>query len=135
MDGIIETLKRVSGTKTFINLLESADQAERLNTEGPFTIFVPNDEAFAELPTEMKKSLLSDTGSLIDFLNYHFLLGDYSEADLAEQTLLETTKGEILEIDLYDDTLTLNDSAAVIKPDIGFNDGVIHIIDTVLLPV
>jgi uncharacterized surface protein with fasciclin (FAS1) repeats len=133
MDGIIETLKKVGMTNNFLDLIMKADLEDTLNNQGPFTVFVPNDEAFDELPEEIIEVLRQGGKGLLNILNYHLVQEDLTVEDLANIPSVETVEGEDILIETLDDTVTIND-AAIIKDDIPFNDGWIHIVDSVLMP-
>jgi uncharacterized surface protein with fasciclin (FAS1) repeats len=133
MDGIIETLKKVGMTNNFLDLIMRADLEDTLNNQGPFTVFVPNDEAFDELPEEIIEVLRQGGEGLLNILNYHLVQEDLTVEDLANIPSVEAFEGEDILIETLDDTVTIND-AAIIKADIPFNDGWIHIIDSVLMP-
>jgi uncharacterized surface protein with fasciclin (FAS1) repeats len=133
MDGIIETLKKVGMTNNFLDLIMRADLEDTLNNQGPFTVFVPNDEAFDELPEEIIEVLRQGGEGLLNILNYHLVQEDLTVEDLANIPSVEAVEGEDILIETLDDTVTIND-AAIIKADIPFNDGWIHIIDSVLMP-
>ncbi len=134
MEGILETLARIGGLKTFIMLLRIAQLAEPLDTQGPYTVFAPADEAFEELPPTIMDQLLNGGERLTDFLNHHLVLGDLTTDDLQENPLLETVAGNKLLLDIFDDTLIINDRTGIIQPNISFVGGEIQVIDTVLLP-
>lgn len=133
MKGIIETLTELGSLKTFIMLLKVANLANPLDTEGPFTIFAPLDEAFKELPNGMMDRLLIGGEELTNFLNNHLILGELTADDLRENPLLETVAGEKLLLDILNGTLMVNDSA-IVRSDVGFIDGQVQVIDSVLLP-
>jgi uncharacterized surface protein with fasciclin (FAS1) repeats len=133
MDGIIETLKKIGMANNFLELILKADLEDTLNNQGPFTIFVPNDEAFDELPEEIIEVLKQGGEGLLNILNYHLVQEDLTAEDLSNMPSVETLEGEDILIDTLDDTVTIND-ATIIKSDISFNDGWIHIIDSVLMP-
>lgn len=133
MNGIIETLKALEGMTTFIKLLSLAELTDQLNSEGPFTVFAPNDEAFQELPPETYREMSANLESLKDVLSYHIVPGEYTNEELLANPSLATLQGEDLLIDVFDDTLEVND-AAIITPDVSYNNGWIHVIDAVLMP-
>jgi uncharacterized surface protein with fasciclin (FAS1) repeats len=134
MKDIIETLNQIGPLKTFIMLLKIADLANSLDTQGPYTVFAPLDEAFDELPNGMMDRLRNGGEELNHFLNNHLVSGDLMTADLEANPLLETVGGGKLLLDRYDETLTINDRAAIVQADVGFIDGEIQVIDSILLP-
>lgn len=133
MNGIIETLAKTKETDTFSDLILKAGLEDILNSQGPFTVFAPNNEAFGELPEDTVKLLKQGGEGLLSILNYHIVQDDLTVKDLSNMPSVETAEGEDILIEILDDTVTIND-AAVIKPDISFNDGWVHVIDSVLMP-
>jgi uncharacterized surface protein with fasciclin (FAS1) repeats len=134
MLGILETLTKVGGLKTFIMLLKIAHSAEPLDTEGPYTVLAPLDEAFEELPTKTMDQLLNGGERLTNFLDNHLVLGDLITDDLRENPLLETVAGDKLLLDIFDNTLMINDQSTIVQPNISFIGGEVQVIDAVLLP-
>ncbi len=118
----------------FTKMVTAVQLEETLNTEGPITIFAPNNEAFSELPPDILKTFFSDQEGLAEVLNYHLVPGNFLLDDLYELPTLLTRQGGMLIADLYDHTLTLNDAAVIIDPDIRYASGFVHIIDAVLFP-
>lgn len=133
MDGIIETLQHLGETTIFIKLMALTKLEEKLNTEGPFTIFAPNDEAFSELPTEIFQELTANLESLREILFYHIVPGELMSEELIANPVITTLEGEDLLVEILDDTLEVND-AAIITPDVPYFNGWIHVIDAVLMP-
>lgn len=134
MEGILETLTKIGGLKTFITLLKIAHLTEPLDTAGPYTVFAPLDEAFEELPNGMMNRLLNEGEALNRFLNHHLVLGDLTTDDLEENPFLETVAGSKLLLDAFNGTLMINDQATITQSNISFIDGEVQVIDTVLLP-
>jgi len=132
MSAIAETLKTTQMNNTLLKLLKLAKMDEFLDTQGPFTIFAPNDEAFEELPEDLLNSLLKGE-NLETVLNYHIVEDERTADDLRNIPSLETLGGEEILIDTLDDTIAVND-AAIIKEDIGYDNGIIQVIDSVLMP-
>jgi uncharacterized surface protein with fasciclin (FAS1) repeats len=123
--------------QTFAEAAQTAGLIDQLrNTETTFTVFVPTDEAFAALPTELKQDLLNpeNQDKLLQLLNYHVIPGTVSVEDV-EQGMVETQQGSTVKIELNEaeDQLTLNQNS-VIKSSQGTRNGVIVLIDQVLLP-
>jgi|OM-RGC.v1.016729111 Secreted and surface protein containing fasciclin-like repeats len=118
--------------KTLVTALKAADLVETLSGDGPFTVFAPTDDAFAKLPEGTVEGLLEDTEKLTDILTYHVVSGKVMAADAANLTSAEALNGKELTIDATDGVM-IND-AEVIIADIEAANGVIHVIDTVLLP-
>jgi uncharacterized surface protein with fasciclin (FAS1) repeats len=130
---IVDTAVADGRFTTLVAALEAADLVETLKGEGPFTVFAPTDDAFDELPEGTINSLLDDIPALTDILLYHVVEGEVMAADVVNLTEAETVSGGILTITVVDDSVMIND-AEVIIPDIETSNGVIHVIDTVLIP-
>jgi len=113
--------------------LQAADLAETLAGEGPFTVFAPTDEAFGKLPEGTVEALLEDIPALTDILLYHVVSGEVLAEDVVMLEEAETLLGENVSIRVEDGSVYINDSMVVIT-DIMASNGVIHVIDTVLLP-
>ncbi|EGN75453.1 secreted/surface protein [Idiomarina sp. A28L] len=121
---------------TLVAALDAADLVDVLNGEGPFTVFAPTDEAFAALPAGTVESLLepANRDQLIAILTYHVVSGKVMSADLAGQQLnADTVEGSSLNIDATGYGVKVND-ASVVTADIEADNGVIHVIDKVLIP-
>lgn len=122
--------------ETLVAALGAADLANVLGGEGPFTVFAPTDEAFAALPAGTVESLLEaeNRDQLTAILTYHVVSGVVMSSDLAGQQLsAETLQGSSLNVDATGDSVKINDATVVIA-DIKADNGVIHVIDTVLIP-
>jgi hypothetical protein len=118
---------------TLVTALEAAGLVETLKGEGPFTVFAPTDDAFAELPPGTVDDLLNDIPALTDILLYHVVLDEVMAADVVNLTSADTALGEPLEISVVDGNVMIND-ATVVLADVEASNGVIHVIDAVLLP-
>jgi uncharacterized surface protein with fasciclin (FAS1) repeats len=134
MKDIIKTLNQIGSLKIFIMLLKIANLANPLDTQGPYTVFAPLDEAFEELPNGMMNRLLNGGEELNSFLNNHLVMGDLTTDDLEANPLLETVAGDKLLLDIFDNTLMINDQSTIVQPNIGFIGGEVQVIDAVLLP-
>jgi transforming growth factor-beta-induced protein len=119
--------------ETLVTAVVAADLAETLSGEGPFTVFAPTDDAFAKLPEGTVAALLEDIPALTEILLYHVVAGEVLAADVVELQFAETLLEKDIEIRVKDGMVYLND-AQVIITDIMADNGVIHVIDTVLLP-
>ncbi len=112
----------------------AADLAGTLSGEGPFTVFAPTDAAFANLPAGLVTELLSDpSGSLTDILTYHVLGADVRSTDLSDGMTATTLQGDEVTVTINDDGIFIND-AQVTVADIEADNGVVHVIDAVLVP-
>jgi transforming growth factor-beta-induced protein len=118
---------------TLATALTEAGLVETLQGEGPFTVFAPTDEAFAKLPEGTLEALLADPEQLTAVLLYHVVAGEVPAADVVNLTEAETVQGELVDIRTDMGNVYLND-AQVILPDVAASNGLIHVIDTVLLP-
>jgi uncharacterized surface protein with fasciclin (FAS1) repeats len=119
--------------KTLATALTEAGLIEALQGDGPFTVFAPTDDAFAKLPEGTIESLLKDKDALTKILLYHVVSGEVTSKDVVKLKKAETLEGENVSITTTDDGVMINDSN-VIAVDIMASNGVIHVIDTVLLP-
>ena len=119
---------------TLVAAVQAADLVDTLSGEGPFTVFAPTDDAFAALPPELIEALLlpENQDVLAQILTYHVVPGEVLSADIAAGDV-ETVEGSTVAVDVDEGTVTVND-ATVIAPDVTADNGVIHVIDTVLLP-
>ena len=121
-----------AGFSTLTAAIEAAGLAGTLNTEGPFTVFAPTDEAFAKLPAGALEALLADTDALSRVLLYHVTAGSVYAEDVVDLRAARTLNGEKVAIAI-DGGVTVNE-ANVIETDVEATNGVIHVIDTVLIP-
>ena len=118
---------------TLVAALQAADLVETLSGEGPFTVFAPTDAAFAKLPAGTVDALLADIPALTDILLYHVVSGELSADDVVLLDKAETLLGENVTIKVQDGNVFINDSMVTIA-NIMADNGVIHVIDTVLQP-
>ena len=118
---------------TLVAAVQAAGLAETLSGEGPFTVFAPTDEAFAALPEGTVEALLADIPALTDILLYHVVAGKVMAADVVELSKAMTLQGQYVDIKAEDGKVMIN-NAQVIITDIIASNGVIHVIDAVLLP-
>ncbi len=119
--------------ETLVAALQDADLVETLSGDGPFTVFAPTDDAFGKLEEGTVEALLADVPALTDILLYHVVSGEVMAEDVVMLEEAETLLGESVSIRVEDDMVYIND-AQVIITDIVADNGVIHVIDTVLLP-
>lgn len=131
---IAEVAAAAGGFSTLLTAVSEAGLVEALSGEGPFTVFAPTDEAFAALPEGTIESLLADPqGALTDILLYHVVSGKVMSSDLSDGMTAATLQGAPITITIADGVVKVND-ATVIAPDIEASNGVIHVIDAVILP-
>jgi len=124
---------------TLIAALDAADLVDTLAGAGPFTVFAPTDAAFAAILDAMgitAEELLADTETLTEILTYHVLSGEFAAEDVLglDSQAVETVNGAPLNISIVNGAVVLNDSVNVVTTDVEANNGVIHVIDAVLLP-
>ncbi|MBK1705855.1 hypothetical protein CKO40_15150 [Halochromatium glycolicum] len=117
---------------TLAAALEAADLVDTLKGEGPFTVFAPTDDAFAKIPQDQLNALLADKAKLTAVLTYHVVPGKVMAADVAALNSATTVQGGNLSIDTTDG-VKVND-ATVVTTDVEASNGIIHVIDTVLMP-
>lgn len=119
---------------TLVTAIKAAGLVDTLNGPGPFTVFAPTDEAFAKLPAGTLEDLLKpeNKAKLAAILTYHVVPGKVMAADV-KTSMPKTVNGKALDIKVSDDGVTVN-KAKVVKTDIPASNGVIHVVDTVLLP-
>ncbi len=130
MKKIIETAITDGSFKTLITAVKAAGLTETLSGPGPFTFFAPNDEAFAKLPKGSVEAMLKDIPKLKQVLNYHLLSGKLGGGDIRKLTTAKTVQGQDVAV-TSNNGVKVND-AKVIQTDIACENGVIHVIDTVL---
>jgi transforming growth factor-beta-induced protein len=131
---IADVLQENEDFSTLVEVLEQAELLETLAGEGPFTVFAPTNEAIEALPEGMLEGIMSSPESLVGVLQYHVVEGAYLAADLEGETSLDTVLGSPLAITVEDGTVLLNGDVTVTEADIEASNGVIHVIDTVLVP-
>ncbi|MGL4514511.1 MAG: fasciclin domain-containing protein [Lacipirellulaceae bacterium] len=132
---IVETAVEAGDFATLVAAVNAADLAETLSGEGPFTVFAPNDAAFAKLPADALASLLKPDAKekLAGILTFHVVPGKVLAADVVGLTEAETVNGKKLAISVVDGEVTVS-GAKVIATDIECSNGVIHVIDSVMMP-
>ena len=132
MSNIVETATTAGSFKTLVAAVKAAGLGDTLSGPGPFTVFAPNDEAFAELPPGTVEGLLGDIPKLTQILTFHVVPGKLMAADVVKLTSAKTVQGQNVTIDAKNG-VKIND-AMVITPNIEADNGVIHVIDRVILP-
>ncbi len=138
---IVETAAAAGSFNTLAAALKQAGLVETLSGEGPFTVFAPTDEAFAAIPKADLDALLADKAKLTKVLTYHVVPGEIKAADLkakadsAGNVKARTVEGSELKIHLAGDKVHVGkEMANVVKADVDASNGVIHVIDRVILP-
>lgn len=142
MKDIVETAIEAGSFTTLVKAVQAAGLVEALKSPGPFTVFAPNDEAFAKLPAGTVEALLKDVPKLKAVLLYHVVSGKVMSKQAVElaktqrPARVKTLQGSEIELSiggLFRETLYVN-KAKVIMPDVEATNGVIHVIDSVILP-
>ena len=132
MADIVDTAVGAGSFKTLVAAVQAADLVTTLKGEGPFTVFAPTDAAFDKLPSGTVAALLADLPRLTSILTYHVVPGLVMAADVVKLTSARTVQGQSVSIN------TMNgvhiDGATVTQADIITDNGVIHVIDSVILP-
>jgi uncharacterized surface protein with fasciclin (FAS1) repeats len=132
MNDIVDTAVAAGSFKTLVAAVTAAGLVETLKGPGPFTVFAPTDEAFAKLPAGTVEGLLADIPKLTAVLTYHVVAGKVTAGQVIELTEAKTVQGSMVEIDAANGVMINN--AKVVTADIMASNGVIHVIDTVLIP-
>ena len=130
---IVDTAVEAGSFKTLAAALQAADLISTLKSEGPFTVFAPTDAAFAKIPKADLDALLGDKRTLTDVLTYHVVSGKVMAADVVKLTQAKTMEGSPVKIKVVDGKVMIN-NANVSATDIAASNGVIHVVDTVLMP-
>ena len=137
MADIVDTAVGAGNFKTLVTAVKAAGLVDTLKSKGPFTVFAPTDEAFAKLPKGTVEGLLKDIPKLKAVLTYHVVAGKVMAADVVKLKTAKTVQGQDVRIDAskwhLHKNVKIND-ANVIKADMATDNGVIHVIDKVLLP-
>jgi uncharacterized surface protein with fasciclin (FAS1) repeats len=129
---IVEVARGAGSFKTLLTAIEAAGLTDTLRGDGPFTVFAPTDEAFAKLPQETLDALLKDKAKLTAILTYHVVAGKVMAADVVKLAEAKTVQGQSVRISATDGVRV--DNAKVVTTDVPATNGVIHVIDTVIIP-
>ncbi|WP_390620602.1 fasciclin domain-containing protein [Neorhodopirellula pilleata] len=132
---IVEVAVGAKNFTTLVAAVKAAGLVDTLSGKGPFTVFAPTDEAFAKLPEGTVESLLKPENKekLVSILTYHVVSGKVMAADVVKLSEAKTVQGSTVDIKVSDDGVMV-DKAKVVKTDIECSNGVIHVIDSVILP-
>ena len=133
---IVDTAVAAGSFDTLVAAVKAADLVDTLKSEGPFTVFAPTDEAFAKLPAGTLESLLKpeNKDQLAAILTYHVVAGKVEAKDVVNLSTATTVQGGDVAIMVKDGGVVLNGNSNVVKTDIQTSNGVIHVIDTVIMP-
>lgn len=132
MANIVETAVAAGTFKTLVAAVTEAGLVDTLSGPGPFTVFAPSDEAFAKLPAGTVEALLKDKPKLTSILTYHVVAGKHLAADVVKLNSVKTVQGQDASISVNGGA-SIND-AKITATDIETSNGVIHVIDTVIMP-
>ncbi len=133
MPNIVEIAVSAGSFNTLVKAVQEAGLVETLSGPGPFTVFAPTDEAFAKIPAETLQSVLANKEQLTAILTYHVVPGKLMAADIINSQHLATVHGQNITVHVEDGKCMV-DNATVIQTDIEADNGVIHVIDTVIMP-
>jgi uncharacterized surface protein with fasciclin (FAS1) repeats len=128
---IVDIAVGAGSFNTLVTAVKAAGLVETLKSPGPFTVFAPTDEAFAKLPPGTIQTLLQNIPQLTRVLTFHVVSGKLTQADLAKMDVVTSIEGSPIRIDCSDGFEVKN--ATVVAPDIEADNGMIHVIDTVIL--
>ncbi len=137
MADIVDTAVAAGSFKTLVTAVKAAGLVDTLKSKGPFTVFAPNDDAFAKLPEGTVEGLLKDIPKLTEILKYHVVNGAVPATEVVVHKNITTLQGQDVKVDAAKWHLHKNpkiNDANVLKTDIMTDNGVIHVIDKVLLP-
>lgn len=129
---IIETAVKAGSFKTLAKALTEAGLVDALSGSGPFTVFAPNDEAFKKVPVEVLQALLKDKDKLVNVLKYHVVPGKLMARDVLGMSSIETLQGS--PVTVSNGQSVMIQDAVLVQTDIEADNGVIHVIDSVLMP-
>lgn len=130
---IVEVAVAAGSFKTLVAAVQAAGLVDVLKRPGPLTVLAPTDEAFAKIPKADLDALMKDKAKLASVLQYHVLTGNVAAADLKSMKDFGTAQGGRIQIAVSGSTLRIN-NATIVKADVPASNGVIHAIDTVLMP-
>ena len=132
---IVDTAIKAGSFNTLVAAVQAAGLVETLKSKGPFTVFAPTDEAFSQLDKATLESLLKpeNKDQLVAILTYHVVAGKVMSTDITDNMQPSTVNGSTINIKLSDGKVMIND-ATVITADVDTDNGVIHVIDKVLIP-
>ena len=132
MKNIVETAMDAGSFKTLLAAADAAGLVHTLTSTGPYTVFAPTDDAFAKLPEGTVESLLKDKVKLVKILTYHVVRGKVMAKDVVNLKKAKTVEGHDITINTSDGVKV--DAANVVQTDIETSNGVIHVIDSVIMP-
>jgi uncharacterized surface protein with fasciclin (FAS1) repeats len=131
---IIDVAAAAGSFNTLAAALTAAGLVETLQGPGPFTVLAPTDEAFAKIPEADLQALLADKDALTKVLTYHVIAGNVPSSEIVNLTEATTVEGRKVSIAVVDGKVVINGTSTVVTPDVAASNGVIHVIDAVLMP-
>ncbi len=132
MPTIVDVAIQAGKFNTLVEAVKAAGLVETLSGEGPFTVFAPTDEAFAKIPADTLQAVLNDREKLTAILTYHVVPGKLMASDVVRSSQLQTVQGQSITVSTEGGVRV--DDANVIQTDIEADNGVIHVIDAVIMP-
>ncbi|MSS74853.1 fasciclin domain-containing protein [Candidatus Pacearchaeota archaeon] len=132
MKNIVETAVAAGLFKTLVTAVQAVGLVDTLSRAGPFTVFAPTDEAFAKIPKETLDAVLADKAKLTTILTYHVVAGKVMASDIMGLTFAKTVQSGEIKINTVNGVMINN--VKVVKADIECSNGIIHVIDSVLMP-
>ncbi|MEE3715136.1 fasciclin domain-containing protein [Tumidithrix elongata RA019] len=132
MADIVDIAVGAGAFKTLVTAVQAANLVDALKSPGPFTVFAPNDDAFAKLPGGTITTLVQNIPQLTRILTFHVVSGKYTRADLAKLDKVTSLEGTTIDLQVSDTVFEVN-NATVVAADIEADNGIIHVIDTVIL--
>ena len=133
MKSILATLRDSGSFDVFLDLVRAAGMEERFESEGPYTLFVPDDDVFREIPRSDLEAILQDAGRLGETLNYHVVPGVHSMIDLLGIGTLRSLQGDDLTVEVAPEGVLVN-GVAVVESDAWCTNGICHAVSALLLP-
>ncbi|HOB18699.1 MAG TPA: fasciclin domain-containing protein [Candidatus Methanoculleus thermohydrogenotrophicum] len=133
MKSILETAREDSRLTTSVRMTEVGRMAEFFQKDGPYTVFIPTDEAYTRVPKEKLRAIIDNRERLAGMIMYHVVQGKLTTLELAQMEAIKTLQGDHLDIARSPEGMRLND-AIIIQPDIECTNGMYHVIDRVLIP-
>ncbi len=130
---IVETAQAAGTFNTLVTAVQAANLVETLKSDGPFTVFAPTDDAFAALPAGTIEALLADIPTLSSILTYHVVADELTASEVVNLNTVPTVNGQSAQITVNGSTVMI-DGAMITTTDILCTNGVIHVIDAVILP-
>ena len=132
---IVELASETENLSTLVAAVQAAELVETLSGDGPFTVFAPTNAAFEALPDGTLESLLEpeNRDMLVDILTYHVVAGEVMSGDLSDGMMAETVQGSQITVNISDSGVSIN-NADVVTADVEASNGVVHIIDSVIMP-